>query len=335
MGIVDFPQRRARIEWPTLALALVIYGLWLAATFFHDRLPLWALTPIAAWIVAWHMSLQHEIIHGHPTSNRRINSLIGVWPLALWLPFENYRHTHLTHHRDERLTDPLDDPESYYWRLEEWEALGAFGRRLVRLQSTLLGRMIVGPIWAAGKLWKAEFERMAHGERRAFREVILQLVEVAAVLCWVVGVCKMPLAKYVFCFAYAGTSLALVRSFAEHRAESLVERRTAIVEKSWLLGPLFLFNNLHLAHHMRPAVPWYLLPRWYAANRAALIERNGGLLYVSYFDILRRYLLRAHHQTLHPVEGACDAWAPPHKAPAGDAAEAVTAIAGDLGIAAR
>jgi fatty acid desaturase len=92
----------------------------------------------------------------------------------------------------------------------------------------------------------------------------------------------------------------MVRSFAEHRAESVVERRTAIVEKSWILGPLFLFNNLHVAHHMRHTMPWYALPRWYRVNRAALIERNGGLVYDSYSDIVRRYLLRPHDQALHP-----------------------------------
>ena len=37
-------------------------------------------------------------------------------PLTLWLPYERYRHTHHVHHIDARLTDPLDDPESFYWR---------------------------------------------------------------------------------------------------------------------------------------------------------------------------------------------------------------------------
>jgi fatty acid desaturase len=304
MEIVDFPYQRPRVEWPTLGLAAFIYALWFAATYCHDRLPLWALTPIAAWTVAWHMSLQHEIIHGHPTSWRFINSLIGAWPLALWLPFEDYRHTHLTHHNDERLTDPLDDPESYYWRQEDWKALGPTGRLLVRVQSTLLGRMAIGPAWSCFMLWKREITRLARFERRAMHDVVLHLAELAVVLFWVVGVCKMPILEYVLCFAYAGTALALVRSFAEHRAESQVERRTAIVERSWLLGPLFLFNNLHVAHHMRPAMPWYKLSGWYVANRAALIERNGGLLYVTYFDILRRYFLRPHHQTLHPAQAS-------------------------------
>ncbi len=208
------------------------------------------------------MSLQHETIHGHPTRLRWINTLIGAWPLALWLPFENYRHSHLTHHNDERLTDPLDDPESFYWRQEQWDSLGAVGRGAIRLQATLVGRMIVGPAWASARLWKFEIVRLARGERRAFREVALHAVGLTLVLAWVVGVCKMPILEYVLCFKYAGTSLAMVRAFAEHRAESLVERRTAIVERSWVLGPLFLFNNLHLAHHMRPTLPWCILPGW-------------------------------------------------------------------------
>jgi fatty acid desaturase len=304
MEIKDFLTPTPRIEWPTIALAAIIYAMWFATTFFWTHLPFWALMLVAAWTTAWHMSLQHEIIHGHPTRKRWVNNLIGRWPLALWLPFENYRHSHLAHHNDERLTDPLDDPESYYWRPEEWEAAGRFGRAIVRLQSSLLGRILIGPFWACAKLWKTEIRRIAAGNVKTLREAVVHILGAVVVLVWVIGVCRMPLLTYLFCFAYAGTSLAMVRSFAEHRAESIVERRTAIVEKSWILGPLFLFNNLHVAHHMRHTMPWYALPRWYKINRAALIERNGGLVYDSYLDVVRRYFLRPHDQALHPHRGA-------------------------------
>ncbi len=300
MEIKDFPTATPRIEWPTIALAAIIYAMWFAATLLWRHLPFWTLALVGAWTTAWHMSLQHEIIHGHPTRKRWINNLIGQWPLALWLPFENYRHSHLAHHNDERLTDPLDDPESYYWRAEDWDGLGRFGRGIVRLQASLIGRLLIGPFWAAGNLWKAEIAAIAGGETKKIQEAAVHIAEMIVVLAWVVGVCRMPILTYLFCFAYAGTSLAMVRSFAEHRAESIVERRTAIVEKSWILGPLFLFNNLHVAHHMRHTMPWYALPRWYQANREALIERNGGLVYDSYRDVLRRYLFRPHDQALHP-----------------------------------
>jgi fatty acid desaturase len=155
-------------------------------------------------------------------------------------------------------------------------------------------------LWAAGRLWKGATGAIARGDRGAMRHDAVHFLLAAVVLAWAVGFCRMPLPTYLFCFAYAGTSLALVRSFAEHRADSLVERRTAIVERSWVLGLLFLFNNLHVAHHMRHAMPWYALPRWYRLNRAALIERNGGLVYDTYFDVIRRYFLRPHDQSLHP-----------------------------------
>lgn len=303
MDIVDFPRAKRGLEWPTVALAASIYGLWFAATYFHRHLPLWALTMIGAWTVAWHMSLQHEVIHGHPTRRRAVNDFIGQWPLALWLPYETYRRTHLQHHHDARLTDPLDDPESYYWTEAQWRGLGRVSAAIVRAQSTLLGRVTIGPAWAICRFWSGEIKAILAGDRREFAIARRHLLELAVVCAWVFGVCRMPFWTYVLCFAYAGTGLALIRSFAEHRAESAVERRTAIVEGSWILGPLFLFNNLHLAHHLRGSMPWYELPRWYRLNRAALIERNGGLVYRTYFDVARRYLLRPHDSALLPLPG--------------------------------
>jgi fatty acid desaturase len=254
MNFVEFPRKKRGLEWPTLALAVFIYGLWFAATYFHRHLPIWALALVGGWVVAWHMSLQHEIIHGHPTRRRWLNDWIGQWPLALWLPFETYRRTHLQHHNDSRLTDPLDDPESRYWTDGQWRALGLLGTAMVRVQSTLLGRVTIGPAWSIGRFWIRECKAVAAGDKRERAIVIRHAFEATIVCIWIFGICRMPFWTYVLCFAYTGTGLSLVRSFAEHRAETAVERRTAIVESSWILGPLFLFNNLHFAHHLRDAV---------------------------------------------------------------------------------
>ncbi len=83
-------------------------------TLFWAAIPIWLLVPLAAWLIAWQGSLQHEVMHGHPTRNRRINDAIGWPPLSLWLPYPIYRVSHLRHHRDEYLTDPIEDPESTY-----------------------------------------------------------------------------------------------------------------------------------------------------------------------------------------------------------------------------
>jgi fatty acid desaturase len=300
MRIIEVGERASAVEAPTMALAVVIYGLWAAATFWHDRLPFWALAPAGAWIVAWHMSLQHEIIHGHPTRSKRINTLIGTWPLALWVPYEIYRRTHLRHHDDSRLTDPLDDPESYYWTQARWREAGPVARGIARANSTFLGRVTIGPTWAAWRFWQGLVRQwLSHDPEMGFI-LLRHALEVAVVLTWVMGVCRMPFWTYVACFAYPGTSLALVRSFAEHRAAEAEEQRTAIVENSRLFGLLFLFNNLHVAHHLRPALAWHRLPKFYRVNRAAFIERNGGLLYDGYLDVWRRYWLKPHDRLVHP-----------------------------------
>src|SRR5262249_41311314 len=122
------------IEWPTLLLAVAIYGGWGALTYWHASLPTVVVAGAGAWLVAWHSSLQHELIHGHPTRWGRINAAIGFLPLLLWLPFERYRETHLTHHRDERLTDPLDDPESNYVEPERWRRLSPAVRVVIAAQ---------------------------------------------------------------------------------------------------------------------------------------------------------------------------------------------------------
>jgi fatty acid desaturase len=94
--------------------------------------------------------------------------------------------------------------------------------------------------------------------------------------------------------------IVLIRAFAEHRARPHVRERVAIVEESWILGPLFLFNNLHSLHHEAPLIPWYEYPARYRLIRDRLIAENGGLVYRSYFEVARRFLFRPHDASQHP-----------------------------------
>lgn len=300
-------SRRVAVEWPTLGLAVAIYGGWGALTYWHAALPLVVLVPAAAWIVAWHSSLQHEIIHGHPTRWRPFNRALGFVPLSLWLPFKRYRMMHLSHHRDERLTDPLDDPESFYWTDAQWARLDPVSRWLVRAQTTLLGRLVVGPFWSVPRFLLSEARLIWRGDRVVARIWGKHLVGCAAILAWLWGVCGLNPLAYLAMFVYPGTALLLIRSFAEHKAETIVSRRTAIVEGSPVLGLLFLNNNLHAAHHAQPTLPWYRLPAWYRDNRTALLDGNGGLVYSGYVDVFRRFFLAPHDRPAHPLGRAPDA----------------------------
>jgi fatty acid desaturase len=294
-------RRGTAVEVPTLLLILATYAGWLASTFAYGRWPLWAVAPLTAVLVTLHGSLQHEIVHGHPTRWRALNRLFAVVPLALYLPYERYRRSHLAHHIDERITDPLDDPESFYWTAADWARLTPVSRVIVRIQQTLAGRITVGAFWAIGRFLHADGRNLLRNEpgvRGVWLEHLLWCVPVIA---WVTVVCGVPLWLYVLTMAIPGASLTLVRSFAEHRARPLVGYRTAIVEGSWILGPLFLFNNLHALHHESPGIAWYELPARYRLQRERLLRENGGLVYRTYFEVARRFLFRAHDAPVHPM----------------------------------
>lgn len=282
-----------------MALALAIYGLWLALTWWHAALPWWALLVGGAWVCAWHSSFQHELVHGHPTGWRAFNRVLAMPPLSLWLPFDRYRALHLAHHRDHLLTDPLEDPETQYFTSTSWQALGPVGRAVVLLCRRVAGRMMIGPIWAIGRfLWRDALRIRAdrRGIRAAWRA---HLPWLALVLAWLAACRFNPLA-YIALFVLPGMSLLLLRSLVEHRAAPDQDHRTAIVERAPVMGLLFLFNNLHVVHHERPGVAWYRLPGIYRRERTRLIARNGGLVYAGYADVARRYLLRARDFPVHP-----------------------------------
>jgi fatty acid desaturase len=301
MAARGYVRIRGSVEWPTVLLAVGIYGGWLAVTYAYTVLPLVVVAPLAALLVTWHGSLQHEVLHGHPTGSRAMNRLVGMVPLGLWLPFERYKQTHLLHHFDDRLTDPLDDPESFYWTAEDWARLGAVGRALVAAQTTLAGRMVIGPFWSIGRFLVSEARRVAAGAPGARRIWAEHIAWCVPVVTWVTLVCGMPLWIYSLAVVIPGTSILLVRSFAEHKAMPGTRERIAIVENSWFLGPLFLFNNLHALHHERPTIPWYRYPAWYREHRDRLIAENGGLVYDSYFEVARRFMFRSHDAPRHPM----------------------------------
>ncbi len=291
-----------RLEWPTIALTAFIYAAWLALTWHAAALPWWIACPAGAILIAWHSSLQHELIHGHPTRIKAINDALASVPLALWLPYPIYRDTHLLHHRNELLTDPLEDPESRYVTPAAWAGFGALRRALLNAQMTLAGRMLIGPFWSIGSFLVSEAALLRHSAESR-RIWVGHVALCIPVLIWLGPVCGIGLGYYVFGMVLPGTAILLIRSFAEHRAAADPARRTAVVEGAWLLGPLFLFNNLHAAHHTAPGIPWYRLPGWYQAHRAALLGANGGLVYRGYTDLARRFLFRRHDTPALPRRG--------------------------------
>ncbi len=288
------------VEWPTVAVAGLIYAGFAGLTWHYHVLPSWMVLPLGAYFVAWHGSLQHEAVHAHPTRWPWVNELLVFPSLWLWMPYRVYRLTHLQHHMTASVTDPIDDPESYYLTPSAWARTGAPMRLVWRVNNTAAGRLLIGPFIVTALLFISEGRRIASGDRSTLAGWLLHVVSCAIVLAWVVAICDIPLTHYLILFVYPGISLTLLRSFLEHQANDEPGHRTVIVESNPVMSLLYLYNNLHALHHSAPNVPWYELPGRYRQQRAAVLSKNGDYCYRGYAAVIARYLLRTKEPVVHP-----------------------------------
>jgi fatty acid desaturase len=250
--------------------------------------------------IAQFSSLQHEVLHGHPFANQTLSEACVFPGFTLFVPYLRFKDTHLQHHHDPNLTDPYDDPEANYMDPEVWNTLSRPTQRLLRLNNTLLGRILLGPAISTWAFCRTDLAAIRRGDRRIALSWGLHLIGVALVLGWLLIATSMPVWAYVIA-AYLGYGLLKIRTFLEHRAHEAFRARSVIVEDRGPLALLFLNNNLHCVHHMHPAVAWYDLPVIYAARRDHYLRRNDAYVFANYAQIFRRFLLRAKDPVPHPI----------------------------------
>jgi fatty acid desaturase len=277
------------VEWPTWLLWGVIWACWLALVSAGGELPGWVRAPLLVVLLAWYLSFQHELIHGHPTSNAAFNRLLGLPPLAIWYPFDIYKLDHLKHHEDTYLTVPGVDTESNYVTAEQAERMGAAALWLLRSQRTVLGRLLLGPAIVITSLAARAWRNLAAGNWRAL-QVWAVHIPLVALLLWLLGR-YTTISPWQYCFgiAYPALGLVMLRSLYEHRPGALPAHRTVINESGPLWRLLFLNNNYHAVHHAHPELPWYRIPAAYAADPAGYHSRNGGFVVRGYGRLIRQY----------------------------------------------
>jgi fatty acid desaturase len=299
---VGAERRRAlwRGEWPTWLLIFTIYGGWLATLAYWPQLGAGFGSLLMIWWCAWYMSLQHELIHGHPTPWPWLNRVFGYAPLAVWYPYEIYRENHLRHHNDFDLTMPALDAESTYVSPAEWAASGRLMRGVRWLNKTFWGRMLVGPALAIASTWGGAARKLARGDLRDGGVWLRHLLLLAALLWWVESAFGVSAVWYLLAISYPAQSLAMIRSYYEHRPAEDHKQRIVLNEAGLVFRLLFLNNNLHLVHHDLPSLPWYLLPRVYRARREAYNARSGGFHINGYGELMRRYGFRPIDAPVHP-----------------------------------
>jgi fatty acid desaturase len=279
---------RERAEWRTLLVVFAVYGLTVLTVVRYEVLTPWLAIPMLAVLGAWHLSMQHEVLHGHPFKNQFLNDAIGGIPVTLWIPYLAFKKDHHEHHLSD-LTNPALDNESYYVSQEQWDKAGRIRRAAWTANRTILFRMFVWTIVSTITYVLSVLKRAVRNEKSDRLAVALHIIGVAFVV-YLVSLSSMPLWQFALGTLYGGRILNAIRPFPEHKYQSGVETRTAMIMAGRFMSLLMLNNNLHVAHHDEPGVPWYrydkLMQRVNAVERA----RAAGVLYEGgYAEVFRRF----------------------------------------------
>ncbi|HID9089633.1 TPA: fatty acid desaturase [Enterobacter mori] len=288
-----------RSELPTWLLIIAIYTGWFTTLAYWHTLGLLPATVLLIWFTAWYMSLQHELIHGHPTRFPRLNQLFGTLPLAVWYPYGLYRDSHLAHHRNDCLTVPVDDPESYYFTEQTWASFTPWQKRIIHARNTFLGRLLLAPLLDIVQTLGSAVAAFRQLRLRAMLMWLVHGALLAGLVVWMRHVGFSPV-WFVLAVSYPALALTKVRSFLEHRAADDPLARSVINEAGIFWQVLFLNLNYHSVHHDLPGVPWYGLKALYQQNRALYQQRNHGFVVKGYGQWLRQFWDKAVDVTVHP-----------------------------------
>ncbi len=286
----------------TLILVIVTYFIWILFLWnIHALHPVISVSLLAI-LLAFHSSLQHELMHGHPFRDQKYNDGLALPALGLFVPYARFKDTHLAHHRDAILTDPYDDPESNYLDPEIWGRLPLWTQRWYRFNNTLLGRMVIGPAIGLSAFYQKDFKEINAGDKVLAGVWAAHSVNVVAVIL-IVFMLDVPVWIYLMA-CYLAMSLLKIRTYLEHRAHEHSAGRSVIIESRGPLSWLFLNNNLHAVHHAHPQLAWYDLPKKYQSQRENYLSRNRDYRYKSYLSIFAAYLFRRKDDVPHPLARA-------------------------------
>jgi fatty acid desaturase len=216
------------------------------------------------WVIAFFLMgrafglfaiLGHEAAHRLLFSNRRANDLVGRWALSYpaFVPFDLYRRSHFSHHRDEM---GPDEPDLAFYRGYP-VARASLRRKLTRDATGNSGWKNLKGLLGA---FRSEVGRPVAARILVAQVAVAVVVTVETGRWWAYPV--LWLAPWMTVWRV----LNRLRSIAEHggMARSRDRRETThVVHQSWLARFWIVpFNTgWHLAHHVDMGVPFHNLPR--------------------------------------------------------------------------
>lgn len=240
--------------WPTLLLALVVCGGYIATPLlvFQGELGLGGGVLVMAVCTYASYTVMHDAVHGaiagRYTSVRWLNSTLGYLSgFVLGIPFTAHRHEHITHHR--HTNDDQLDPDHQISRMTQspWHAISCSWE------------LVVGNLtYYRNSRWKIASSKekalfllellVALGARFA---LMAQDFWLEGTVLFIFGPC-IGLVSLIYLFAY-------IVHHPHQQTGRYVDTSTIEVAGIWgaAITWMWLFQNYHSIHHLFPKVPFY------------------------------------------------------------------------------
>ena len=257
------------IAWPTLRLAVYVF-VGLAASIYgviSGALPLMAGTVINTIILYSTYTVLHEAVHGNIVRRapkwRWVNKALGMAIAAvLWMFFEPHKKSHIAHHAK---CNTDDDPDIY--------ARGSFG--LVSLWRI--------PLATLSNLNPVTLYQTCRRYNLANRQLLTCMITYGA---YAAVAATLIYAGYGLEFVmlwlvpyFIGYSIMLIFfTWVPHHDHLETGRYRDTRVSLWPAGEfLTQSQNLHLIHHMIPAVPYYRYRATFDEIRPLMEQNNARI----------------------------------------------------------
>ena len=254
--------RPGETAWPTVAVFAAALGVQLevARAALAGDLADWVAVLVASACAYAQFTVVHDAAHRCASKISWLNEALGIAAtLVLFGPFSAMRRNHLHHHA--HTNDPHEDRDY-------WVAGKTLAGTLLRLHT---------------QYWRhywCFFTKLARRDS-VTREAVLTVVFL--ICCFALAATRGfagPFFLYWLLPAQIGSAaLAFAFDYWPHRPHRFQGRLkdTAIIAPR-ALDPLFLYQNLHLLHHLFPTIPWFRYRAAYGKLEPG-IRAEGGLIW--------------------------------------------------------
>lgn len=254
------------VAWPTLVLAsglLAGFGLSTGAA-ISGALPIWLSAAVNTGIVYALYTPVHDAVHSAIVPRKKgwrwVNTAVGMACAApLWMIFHEHRKAHFQHHARTNMPDDTD-----LW------AKGSFALvSLVQIPWMLLNYF--NPV----ALWRSSVQlRLGRAERWGTMGLFALYAAVVAVIV-AAGYGFELVILWLIPWFVGLHAMQTMFGWAPHHDHSETGRYRDTRIAEYPLGDLLtLQQNLHLIHHMLPAVPWYRYRAVYEEIRPLLVQHG-------------------------------------------------------------